>query len=367
MEAYTPEITYVNKGIGGNTTAQMLARFNTDAIGNTSPGDGIIIQGGINNILSTADTAQDILDDIDAMIALSLTNDRVPIVMMILPWKGYSGWDAGKQTITDDVNTGIIAREVTNVVLVVTDQYDRMEDATNADYMITGYDKDGLHPTYSGDHAVSRINLDTIKPAWEDDLILQDFTDGWTERDANNKITFTADQVVAAAGYQVGTAANGMLKTLSGSMPTNWALQCKVIPKYSGAEHQIGVAVADQSGTWIEDRDSGMDNVMVYYYDGSWYLQHTNGNLFIRDIWADVGAIAAGGRMIDILVTGTIATFVVYQGSDRDAKGAIIHAFEAAPLDGTPNYTHVMAIQDIGISQANAEVTTEDLATNIGL
>jgi len=105
-----------NKGIGGNTTAQMLARFNTDIIDN-GDAEYVVILGGINDIGLDID-ATTIEANLQAMYTAA-HNDSIKVVAVtILPRTNYS---AARYAIMDSVNTWI------------------KESAINVDYIVDAF------------------------------------------------------------------------------------------------------------------------------------------------------------------------------------------------------------------------------------
>lgn len=87
---------YVNRGIGGQTTPQMLLRFRQDVI-DLNP-KIVVILAGTNDIAENTGpiTSEQIRDNVLSMVQLSKTNDIVPIICAVLPAYDYP-WRPGKQ------------------------------------------------------------------------------------------------------------------------------------------------------------------------------------------------------------------------------------------------------------------------------
>ena len=87
---------YVNRGIGGQTTSQMLLRFRQDVI-DLNP-KIVVILAGTNDIAENTGpiTLEQIRDNVLSMVQLSKTNDIVPIICAVLPAYDYP-WRPGKQ------------------------------------------------------------------------------------------------------------------------------------------------------------------------------------------------------------------------------------------------------------------------------
>ncbi|MDC6364558.1 MULTISPECIES: SGNH/GDSL hydrolase family protein [Flavobacteriaceae] len=85
---------YINRGIGGQTTPQMLLRFRQDVI-NLKPSI-VIILAGTNDIAGNTGpmTLEQIRDNILSMVELAKANGIIPIVCSVLPAYDYP-WRPG--------------------------------------------------------------------------------------------------------------------------------------------------------------------------------------------------------------------------------------------------------------------------------
>ncbi|KPM33278.1 G-D-S-L family lipolytic protein [Croceitalea dokdonensis DOKDO 023] len=88
--------TYLNRGISGQTTPQMLLRFRQDVI-NLQP-KAVVILAGTNDIAGNTGpmTLEQIRDNIESMVELAKSNKIVPIVCSVLPAYDYP-WRPGLQ------------------------------------------------------------------------------------------------------------------------------------------------------------------------------------------------------------------------------------------------------------------------------
>jgi lysophospholipase L1-like esterase len=137
----------VNRGISGQTTAQMLARFQTDII-DRGDAEYITIWGGINDVLGGLSAAS-IESNLQQMYTMAHNAGLKVVAINISPFKGYSGWTADKQTVLDAVNTWITS-SATDVDYVI-DIYSVLEDGSNPDALLATYDGgDQLHLSVSG-------------------------------------------------------------------------------------------------------------------------------------------------------------------------------------------------------------------------
>lgn len=85
---------YVNRGIGGQTTPQMLLRFRQDVI-NLNP-KVVVILAGTNDIAGNTGpiSLEQINDNIHSMVELAKANGIIPIVCSVLPAYDYP-WRPG--------------------------------------------------------------------------------------------------------------------------------------------------------------------------------------------------------------------------------------------------------------------------------
>ncbi|MBR9854709.1 MAG: acylhydrolase [Algicola sp.] len=85
---------YINRGIGGQTTPQMLLRFRQDVI-DLNP-EVVVILAGTNDIAGNTGpmTLQQINDNILSMVELAQANQIKPIVCSVLPAFDYP-WSPG--------------------------------------------------------------------------------------------------------------------------------------------------------------------------------------------------------------------------------------------------------------------------------
>lgn len=87
---------YINRGIGGQTTPQMVLRFRQDVI-DLKP-KIVLILAGTNDIAGNTGpmTLEQIRDNILSMVELAESNDIIPIVCSVLPAYDYP-WRPGLQ------------------------------------------------------------------------------------------------------------------------------------------------------------------------------------------------------------------------------------------------------------------------------
>jgi len=154
---------YINRGIGGQTTPQMLIRFKPDAI-DLKP-DVIVILAGTNDIAGNTgpSTVRMITDNIFSMAELAIAYDIIVVLASILPVYQYSWADdvIDPPSMIDSVNSKI-KEYVENQGLVYLDYYSSMVDDRKG--LKLDYTGDGVHPNEAGYKVMSAI---------ADDIILQ--------------------------------------------------------------------------------------------------------------------------------------------------------------------------------------------------
>jgi lysophospholipase L1-like esterase len=141
----------LNKGANGNTVAQMSARLNDDVIVPLSTNTHqkyLVVLGGIVEI--TWDTsAATVQTNLQAIYTAAHNAGFKVIAVTNPPFKNYSAWSAGRQTVLDAVNAWIM-NTATNVDYRV-DAYTVLEDGGNPDTFNATYDSgDHLHPNVAG-------------------------------------------------------------------------------------------------------------------------------------------------------------------------------------------------------------------------
>ena len=140
--------TYVNRGIGGQTTSQMLLRFRADVI-NLHP-KVVVFLGGTNDIAgNTGDVTLDMIEDnIFSMIELARANDISVVLCSVLPVFEYP-WSPGKQPAEKiiELNKALRFYAETHGITFV-DFHTPMKDERNGLRLELG--EDGVHPNVSG-------------------------------------------------------------------------------------------------------------------------------------------------------------------------------------------------------------------------
>ena len=151
---------YINRGISGQTTPQMLIRFRADVIA-LEP-KVVLILAGINDIAGNTGPAdvKMITNNIMSMAELAQSNGIHVIISSILPAKDFP-WNPGINPIPKilAVNT-IIKKFANNNNMIYLDYYSSMVDKDNALKKEYGYDS--VHPNKEGYQVMSLLAEDAI-------------------------------------------------------------------------------------------------------------------------------------------------------------------------------------------------------------
>lgn len=133
---------YLNKGIGGDRTDGMLARFQTDIIDKKPI--YVCILGGINDV-SIGRTAADTKADLQSMYTAAKDAGIIVVGLTVTPWDDAT---TEQQTKIDDINDWILNTAVDMDYTL--DSYTLLEDPGNPGHLLPAYSDDGIHLTVLG-------------------------------------------------------------------------------------------------------------------------------------------------------------------------------------------------------------------------
>jgi len=155
--------SYINRGIGGQTTPQMLVRFRADVI-NLKP-KVVLILAGTNDIAGNTgpSTLEMIEDNIFSMAQLAKANDIKVILCSILPVFDYPwkpGLEPAEKIIT--VNQALKNYASKNGMIYL-DYFSAVVDERKG--MKAEYSKDGIHPNAAGYKAMEPLAESAIAKA----------------------------------------------------------------------------------------------------------------------------------------------------------------------------------------------------------
>jgi lysophospholipase L1-like esterase len=140
--------TYINRGISGQTSSQMLLRFRQDVI-NLKP-KVVIILAGTNDIAENTGpiTLENILENIVSMVQLAETNKIKVILSSVLPATDFS-WHPGLQPAEKIVKLNTMIKSYCEKSKIIyADYYSKMVIEKNG--LDRKYTNDGVHPILAG-------------------------------------------------------------------------------------------------------------------------------------------------------------------------------------------------------------------------
>lgn len=160
---FFPGKGYINRGISGQTTPQMLVRFSQDVL-HLHPAV-VVILAGTNDVAGNTgpSTPEMIEDNYTAMTKLAQANGIKVVLASITPAFRYP-WKPAIQPV-EEIRTlnGWMRNFCANGACIYLDYYKAMSDANGA--MLPGYAKDGVHPTAKGYSVMAPLAEQAIKQA----------------------------------------------------------------------------------------------------------------------------------------------------------------------------------------------------------
>ena len=139
---------YVNRGIGGQTTPQMLVRFRQDVI-NLKP-RVVVILAGTNDIAGNTGpmTLEETLNNLKSMTELAMANGIAVVLSSVLPASDYP-WRPGLQPHIKIPKLNAMIREYAESAgAVYLDYFSHMANKDNG--LDPDLAHDGVHPTKKG-------------------------------------------------------------------------------------------------------------------------------------------------------------------------------------------------------------------------
>ena len=139
---------YVNRGISGQTTPQMLLRFRQDVL-DLSP-KVVVILAGTNDIAGNTGpmTLEQILDNLKSMAELALANGVEPVLSSVLPAYDYPWRPSLQPNIKIPKLNAMIKNYAALSGIVYLDYFSEMADSRNG--LDNTLATDEVHPTEKG-------------------------------------------------------------------------------------------------------------------------------------------------------------------------------------------------------------------------
>ena len=152
--------TFINRGISGQTSTEMLVRFRTDVI-NLKP-KVVVILAGTNDIAGNTlfRGLEIVAGNISSMAELASQNNIKVILCSVLPAANFP-WRKGKNP---DIKIPLLNRLIKDYAqkkgFYYLDYYNLMNDGNNG--LKKDYGNDGVHPNMNGYKLMQKMVLDAI-------------------------------------------------------------------------------------------------------------------------------------------------------------------------------------------------------------
>lgn len=154
---------YINRGISGQTTPQMLVRFRDDVI-NLKPAV-VVILAGTNDIAENMGPSklEWIENNILSMVQLAQANGIKVVLCSVLPVYDYS-WKPGLQPAEKIVALNkLLKADAEKYGLIWVDYFSPMADERNG--LKAEYSGDGVHPNEAGYSVMEPLAVEAINKA----------------------------------------------------------------------------------------------------------------------------------------------------------------------------------------------------------
>lgn len=139
---------YINKGISGQTTSQMLNRFDADVI--KQKPSIVVFLGGTNDIAQNGDpiTIEQIMNNISSMAQMAKTNGIQVVLCSVLPVYQYN-WRPDIKPIEQIISLNALIKKYTEENdMVYADFYSSLVNEEKG--LKSAYSNDGVHPNLAG-------------------------------------------------------------------------------------------------------------------------------------------------------------------------------------------------------------------------
>ena len=152
--------TFINRGISGQTSTEMLVRFRTDVI-NLKP-KVVVILAGTNDIAGNTlfRGLEIVVGNISSMAELASQNNIKVILCSVLPAADFP-WRKGKNP---DIKIPLLNQLIKDYAqkkgFYYLDYYNLMNDGNNG--LKNDYGNDGVHPNMNGYKLMQKMVLDAI-------------------------------------------------------------------------------------------------------------------------------------------------------------------------------------------------------------
>ncbi|HVW88856.1 MAG TPA: SGNH/GDSL hydrolase family protein [Gaiellaceae bacterium] len=143
-----PRIEFRNHGVGGETTAEIVRRFEDAA----AEADVLVVQGGINDVVHDLDL-DEAAANLRGLVRRARERGLGVVVPDVLPWN--KGWPEADPKIRR--LNGLIAQLGAEEEVVVLPFYETLEDPERPGRMREDWTPDGNHPSVAGHRRLGEV------------------------------------------------------------------------------------------------------------------------------------------------------------------------------------------------------------------
>ncbi|TMU56343.1 SGNH/GDSL hydrolase family protein [Flagellimonas algicola] len=163
MPSFFENTSYINRGISGQTTSQMLLRFRQDVI-DLNP-KVVLILAGTNDIAGNTGpmTLEQIRDNIQSMVELAQVSNITPVICSALPAFDYPWKPKMNPNIKIPQLNNMLQRLARDKNIFYLDYFSAMSDSRNG--LPKELADDGVHPTSAGYKIMAELANKTIQMA----------------------------------------------------------------------------------------------------------------------------------------------------------------------------------------------------------
>lgn len=154
------ENPFINRGIAGQTTPQMLLRFKQDVI-NLKP-ETVVILAGINDIAENTGpiTIDQIMENIISMVELAKANNIKVVLCSVLPANNFY-WNPKLKPANKVIELNLLLKNYAKANKIsYVDYYSAMVD--NEKGLQKKYGEDGVHPNLEGYKVMETLLLKSL-------------------------------------------------------------------------------------------------------------------------------------------------------------------------------------------------------------
>ena len=154
------ENSFIDRGIAGQTTPQMLLRFKQDVI-NLKP-ETVVILAGINDIAENTGpiTIDQIMENIISMVELAKANNIKVVLCSVLPANNFY-WNPKLKPAGKVIELNLLLKKYAKANKIsYVDYYNAMVD--NEKGLLKKYGEDGVHPNLEGYKVMETLLLKSL-------------------------------------------------------------------------------------------------------------------------------------------------------------------------------------------------------------